>query len=113
MIEGFLISINTCKAVQLPEDYLETMYELLQCRLVQAIDWETSSGEAVSLYLDEEALLSSGVKICTLLHGAEHPVIGNILVLGPLDEEGGDTSAPKGFKEHDIVSCKKLVRIKA
>ena len=117
MNKGYLITIEGCKPVEIPkEDGLQTMYNLIGCSMVQSFDWELSTGQYVSLYLDEEAQLSSGIKLGCILRGAESPVVGNILVLGPTDlydGEGNDTSAPDNFEEHQLIERKGLLNVAA
>ncbi|MCA4005048.1 DUF3846 domain-containing protein [Vibrio vulnificus] len=113
--KGYLITAEGCTPVDIPkEDGLQTMYKLIGCSMVQSFDWELSNGKTVSLYLDEEGLFSSGIKLGCILHGADSPVVGNIIVLGTpdySDGEGYDTSAPEDFEEHKLIARKGLLDI--
>lgn len=114
MTTAYLINHDGATKVELPhKDKLKKMYELIGCRVVSAFSWELNNGKEVSIYIDDESLLSSGDKLLTMLHGADVPVVGNILVLGECDDNGLEISAPEDFKEDQLVLEKRMVTIQA
>ena len=92
--------------ITLPEDSrprLQEMYRLIGCNLVDVIQSQLPNGELVDVWIDEEGLLTRGVKLGTKIRGFNEPLVGNLIVTGSPDSKGNPTPAPDNFNIFDLV----------
>ena len=110
-ITAYLIDINGMLSVEIDKnDFLTQAYKLLDCRNIAMIEVELSNGEYVDLVVDEEILLTRGVKLVTYSDCYDQPILGSFIVVCA-NSEGETISAPIDFKESMIVTRKMLCNI--
>lgn len=76
---------NTITDIEI-EPTLSEYYRLLRCSTIEAVRWAFPDND---LYIDEEGLLKEITCFFTI---GPHQFAGSALVVGPPDEDGGETS---------------------
>lgn len=92
-MKAYLINseLKTVTPVDYSGDY-KTIYTLIGCELFDIV-YAEAGGHTLSIFVDDEGLLNNPQNFF-MLEGWAHPLAGNALVLGDVDEEGETLAAP-------------------
>jgi hypothetical protein len=94
-LDAILVDVDKCMygPVNIPDD-LETFYKILDCRCIDIVSRHIGEGNnrrRVEIICDDEFLLRAA-SLSAIDRTDKPALFGNILVVGPADDEGNLTS---------------------
>lgn len=115
-VKGVLLDTvnNEAKVVEF-EPTLENYYKLLHCDMIEyatRVIGPKGRGKEFDIVCDEEGTFKEGNKISAIDNIGKAMLVGSLLVVGPADDEGNDTSLSDGDCEYVMERIQKMYTIK-
>lgn len=96
---GLLINVNDNKVEVVEVKGLKDYYRLIGCKLVDIVNLDIN-GKRYDIVVDDEGILIENPKISAVDDNGKPMLVGNIIVLGKVDDEGDSTSLTVADIEH-------------